>query len=156
MQARLAFSEHHAASIRIGKEVRLQSPASQATAAIGTVSNINPRINPRSRALDVLVEFDNPGGWYPGASVDAALIVGQNDRALTVPILSVVRRDNEDIVFVVDGDRASKRTVKLGWREDDWVEVLEGLTAQDQVVTEGSALISDGSQLLISAKNSAL
>jgi membrane fusion protein (multidrug efflux system) len=156
LQARLAFSEHHAASIRIGKEVRLQSPASQATAAIGTVSTINPRINPRSRALDVLVEFDNPGGWYPGASVDAALIVGQNDRALTVPILSVVRRDNEDIVFVVDGDRASKRTVKLGWREDDWVEVLEGLTAQDQVVTEGSALISDGSQLLISAKNSAL
>ena len=155
LQARLAFSEHHAASIRIGKEVRLQSPASQATAAIGTVSNINPRINPRSRALDVIVEFDNPGGWYPGASVDAALIVGQSDEALTVPMLSVVRRDDEDVVFVVDGDHASKRIVKLGWREDDWVEVLEGLTAQDQVVTEGSSLVSDGSRLVISAKNSA-
>jgi multidrug efflux pump subunit AcrA (membrane-fusion protein) len=70
-------------------------------------------------------------------------------------MLSVVRRDDEDVVFVVDGDHASKRIVRLGWREDDWVEVLEGLTAQDQVVTEGSSLVSDGSQLVISAKNPA-
>lgn len=156
LQARLAFSERHAASIRVGKEVRLQSPASLATAAIGTVTSINPQINPRSRALDVIVEFDNPGGWYPGASVDATLIVGQNRDALTVPMLSVVRRDGDDVVFVVDGHHASKRIVKLGWREDDWVEVLEGLAAHDQVVTEGSALVSDGSQLVISAKNPAL
>ncbi len=153
LRARLAFSEHHAASIHVGKEVKLQSPASQATAAIGTVTSINPRINPRSRALDVIVEFDNPGGWYPGASVDATLTVGQNRDALTVPMISVVRREDDDAVFVVDDDHASRRIVKLGWREDDWVEVLEGLTAQDQVVTEGSALVSDGSQLVISAKN---
>ena len=156
LQARLAFPEHHAASIRAGEEVRLHSPASQATAAIGKVTSINPRINPRSRALDVIVEFDNPGGWYPGASVDATLITGQNHDALTVPMLSVVTRDDEDVVFVVVDDHASKRIVKLGWRQDDWVEVLEGLTPQDLVVTEGSTLISDGSQLVISAKNPAL
>jgi multidrug efflux pump subunit AcrA (membrane-fusion protein) len=87
--------------------------------------------------------------------VDATLIMGQSHEALTVPMLSVVRRDNDDVVFVVDGDHASKRIVKLGWREDDWVEVVEGLSAQDQVITEGSALVSDGSQLVIGAKNPA-
>jgi len=155
LQARLAFSEHHAANISVGKTVRLQSPASPATSAIGTVTSINPRINPMSRALDVLVEFDNPGGWYPGASVDATLIVGQSHDAVTIPTLSVVRRDDDDVVFVVDDQHASKRIVQLGWRGDGWVEVLEGLTAQDQVVTEGSALVSDGSQLIITAKNPA-
>ena len=157
LRARLAFPEHHAASICVGKEVRLQSPASLSIVAVGTVTSINPRINPRSRALDVIVEFDNPGNWYPGASVDATLIVGQSQEALTVPMFSVVRRDGNDVVFVVvDGDHASKRTVKLGWREDDWVEVVDGLAAQDQVVTEGATLISDGSQLIISARNPAL
>ena len=155
LRARLAFPEHHAASICVGKEVELTSPVAQATVAVGTVTSINPRINPRSRALDVIVEFDNPGDWYPGASVDATLIVSQSQNALTVPTLAVVRRDGNDVVFIVDGDHASQRTVQLGWREEDWVEVVEGLAAQDQVVTEGSALIGDGSQLVITAKNPA-
>ena len=153
LQARLAFPEHHAANIRTGEEVTLQSPVSQATTAIGTVTSINPRIKTRSRALDVIVEFDNPGGWYPGASVDATLITGQNHDALTVPMLSVVTRDDENVVFVVVDEHARKRVVKLGWREDEWVEVLEGLTPQDLIVTEGSTLISDGSQLVITAPN---
>jgi hypothetical protein len=33
------------------------------------------------------------------------------------------------------------------------VEVLEGLSIQDQVITEGSALVSDGSKLIINEKN---
>jgi multidrug efflux pump subunit AcrA (membrane-fusion protein) len=103
----------------------------------------------------VIVEFDNPGDWYPGASVDATLIVRQSEQALTVPALSVVRRDGNEVVFVVDGEIAKQRTVKLGWREDDWVEVVEGLMPQDQIVTEGSGLIIDGSILVISKANSA-
>jgi multidrug efflux pump subunit AcrA (membrane-fusion protein) len=67
----------------------------------------------------------------------------------------VVQRDGNDVVFIVDGEHASQRTVQLGWREDDWVEIVEGLGLQDQVVTEGSALIGDGSQLVITAKNPA-
>jgi multidrug efflux pump subunit AcrA (membrane-fusion protein) len=68
----------------------------------------------------------------------------------------VVRREGDDVVFVVNGDHASKRIVKLGWQEDDWVEVLEGLSTQDQVITEGSALVSDGSKLIFNVKNPAL
>jgi len=56
LRARLAFPEHHAASICVGKEVELTSPVARATVAVGTVTSINPRINPRSRALDVIVE----------------------------------------------------------------------------------------------------
>jgi RND family efflux transporter MFP subunit len=155
LRARLAFPEHHAASICVGKEVKLTSPVAQATVAVGTVTSINPRINPRSRAMDVIVEFDNPGDWYPGASVDATLIVGQSQHALTIPTLAVVRRDGNDVVFIVDGEHASQRTVELGWREDDWVEVVDGLGLQDRVVIEGSALVRDGSQLIIIATNPA-
>ncbi|MCR9183907.1 MAG: efflux RND transporter periplasmic adaptor subunit [Halieaceae bacterium] len=155
LQARLAFPEHHAARIHVGKHVRLESPASPATAAVGMVTSVNPRINPMSRALNVLVEFDNPGGWYPGASVDATMILERRHDALTIPLISVVRRDHGDAVFVVEGGHANQQPVKLGWREETWVEVLEGLEERDQVVTEGSALISDGSLLSITPKNSA-
>jgi len=155
LRARLAFPEHHATSISVGKQVKLQTPAALANNVVGTVTGVNPQINPFSRAIEVIVEFDNPGDWYPGASVDATLIVRQSEQALTVPALSVVRRDGNEVVFVVDGEIAKQRTVKLGWREDDWVEVVEGLMPQDQIVTEGSGLIIDGSILVISKANSA-
>ena len=154
LRARLAFPEHQATSISVGKQVSLQTPGAKASIAVGTVTSVNPQIDPLSRAIEVIVEFDNPGDWYPGASVDATLIVRQTENALTVPTLSVVRRGGNEVVFVVDGEVASQRTVKLGWREDEWVEVVEGLIAHDRVVTEGSALISDGSQLVISANKS--
>ena len=150
LRARLAFPEHNASSISVGKQVKLQSPAAPASIAVGAVASVNPQIKPRSRAIEVIVEFDNPGDWYPGASVDATLIVRQIEHALTIPALSVVRRGGNEVIFVVDGEVASQRTVKLGWREDGWVEVVEGVMAQDRVVTEGSALISDGSALVIS------
>ncbi len=155
LQARIAFPEHQAASISVGKKVRLKTPTAQASVAVGTVTSINPQINPRSRAIDIIVKFDNPGGWYPGASVDATMIVKQSQNALTVPTLSVVRRDGNDVVFVVDGDHASQRTVTLGWRKDDRVEIVDGLAADVRIVTEGSALITDGSVLHIGGKSPA-
>ena len=155
LQARIAFPEHQASSISVGNKVRLKTPAAQTSLAVGTVTSINPQINPRSRAIDVIVEFDNPGDWYPGASVDATMIVKQSQNALTVPTLSVVRRGGNYVVFIVDGDHASQRTVTLGWREADWVEVVDGLAAEDRVVTEGSAQITDGSLVAVSENSPA-
>ena len=151
LRARLAFPEHHAADVTVGKQVALVSPVALQTVAEGKVTSVSPRINPANRAIDVIVEFDNPGGWYPGASVDATLMVERRLDALTVPALSVVRRGDSNVVFVVDGDRASQREVAVGWCEDDWMEIVDGLTASDWVVVEGAALITDGS-LLITAE----
>lgn len=155
LRARIAFPEHQAAEISVGKEVSLMTPAAPASVATGTVTSINPQINPHSRAVEVIVEFVNPGGWYPGASVDASLLVERIERALLVPAISVVKRGGGDVVFVVDGDHARLQVVTLGWREDGLVEIVEGLMAEDQVVTEGSALVGDGSRLSLSMEKSA-
>jgi membrane fusion protein, multidrug efflux system len=153
LRARLAFPEHDAASITIGKEVQLVSPVAPQTVASGMVTSINPQINPRSRAIEVIVEFDNPGGWYPGASVDATLVIERKSAALTVPALSVVQRASGPVVFIANDNRASQQAVVPGQRQGDWVEILEGLGVDDRVVVEGSALISDGSAVIARAGN---
>ena len=154
LRARLSFPEHDAASVTVGKRVELTSPIAQGTVAVGEVASVNPQIHPVSRAIDVIVEFDNPGNWYPGASVDAILMVEERTDALTIPALSVVQRAGGPVVFVVNENRASARTVKVGWQDADWIEIVDGLTAGDSVVVEGAALISEGSRLLTNGTSS--
>ncbi|MEQ8802250.1 MAG: efflux RND transporter periplasmic adaptor subunit [Haliea sp.] len=62
LRARLVFPEQDASIISIGQQVRLSSPAAPDNIALGQVTQINPRIQAANRAIEVLVEFDNPGG----------------------------------------------------------------------------------------------
>jgi RND family efflux transporter MFP subunit len=149
LRARLAFPEQDTSSISIGKKVRLTSPAAPDIVAIGEVAGINPQINIRNRSIEVTVEFDNPGGWLPGASVDATLVTEQHTAALTLPLMSVVKRGGTDVIYVADKNRAVAHRVDLGWREGEWVEVLSELKPNTQVVVDGAALLTDGSLLSI-------
>ena len=97
------------------------------------------------------MEFDNPGRWFPGASVDAELVVARHEKALSVPVLALSNRDGKTVVFTLDGDRVQAAVVATGWREDDWVEILGGIEPDQQVVVEGASMLTDGSQ--VTAKN---
>ena len=147
LRARLSFPEHDAANIAIGKTAMLTSPAAPGVTAIGEVTGINPQISIHNRAIEITVEFDNPGGWLPGASVNATVIVETHAGALTLPPTSVVNRSEQEVVFLVENGRAVQRPVSLGWREVDWVEITSGVSVEDRVVVQGAALIADGSLL---------
>ena len=150
LRARLAFPEHEADSIATGHTVRLATPSKPDSFAEGFVTRINPRINYTNRAIEVLVEFDNPGGWYPGASVDAELIVKPNISALTIPSFSVVQRPGGSVVYVVVDDHATERRVILGWQESGWVEVLEGVSAGERVIVEGARRVTNNAVVKVS------
>ncbi|MCX2982208.1 efflux RND transporter periplasmic adaptor subunit [Halieaceae bacterium IMCC14734] len=147
LKARLAFPEHEVSKISIGQRVRLTSPAAPDTPAEGLIMGINPQISIHNRAIEVTVEFDNPGGWLPGSSVDAQLLIKRQTGALTLPSTSVVIRQGGPVVFLVNKGRAQIQPVTTGWRGADWIEIQSGISADDRVVSHGAALISDGSLL---------
>ena len=149
LRARIAFPEHEASRISVGKQVNLTTPAAPGVVAIGEVAAVNPQIKMHNRAVEVTVVFDNPGGWLPGASTDAMLIVEQHPQALILSQAAVVTRGDRKVVFVVKDGRASAVPVESGWHESGWVEIISGVSATDAVVIEGASLLSDGSQVEI-------
>ena len=151
LRARIAFPEQDAARITVGKEVHLATPAAPGVTAIGEVAAVNPQINVHNRAVEISVEFDNPGGWLPGASTDVTLVVERRAQALTVPLMAIVTRDGHEVVFVVAGNQARAVPITAGWRETGWVEIVSGITATDQIVIEGAGLLSDGSYIEVDA-----
>ena len=147
LRARIAFPERDASRIAVGQTVQLKSPAAPGGTATGEVAAVNPQIKMYNRAVEITVEFDNPGGWFPGSSVDAILLAERRPQALVVPLLALTNRDGRDVVFVLNGNQVRAVPVTPGWRAAGLVEIVSGISATDQVVVEGTSLLSEGSHV---------
>ncbi len=68
-----------------------------------------------------------------------------NRTIVTVPRAAVRREEDRDVVYVVRGERVERRAVSLGGAPaDDPVEIVSGLAAGEQVVTDGPPELADG------------
>jgi membrane fusion protein, multidrug efflux system len=76
-----------------------------------------------------------------------------NPDALTIPRNVVQETGAERFLFIAvdEGERmsAAKRTVRIGQTYDNRVEILEGLTSGDRVVTFGFQLVADGRPIAV-------
>jgi RND family efflux transporter MFP subunit len=144
LRVRLPFPEYRAAELRAGLPVRLRSVAAGASPVEALISEVRPGIDPASRALTIIVDFSNPGGWRPGASVRAEVVLARRESAVLVPQVAVVRRPAGDVVYVVRDGRAEERPVQRGLRSGRMVEILEGIAPGDEVIVDGAGFLSQG------------
>jgi HlyD family secretion protein len=68
---------------------------------------------------------------------------------LLVPRGAVRSDGGQDVVFVVTGDKAERRAVRLGGARNESVEVLSGLAAGERVIVEGPADLADGRRVVV-------
>lgn len=126
---RLAIPERHAAMLSEGAALDVETGTATAE---GRLAKVYPQIENGRVVADVEV------GDLPTAFVDARLLVrvpiGERT-ALLIPAAAVTSRSGLDLVSVRAGDRTAERTVVLGARLGDRVEVLTGLAAGDEVIT---------------------
>ena len=143
LRAHLPFPEGVAAQLKPGQTVRLSTPTAPDDVYTTTIREIKPLIGSTNRAADVIADVVDKAGWYPGASVNAAVVLGQRPQAVVVPEQAVVLRPAGEVVYVIQDKTASQRIVKVGLREQGMVEILEGLTAGETVAVDGAAFLTD-------------
>lgn len=104
----------------------------------------------REYIVDVSV-LESPKNWAVGQRAEVYIEAGQKDSALLVPSKYVQWRDNIAGVFVHTNNRANWQPIKLGLRNDQFIEVLEGLKADDAVViaAKPKALLTDGQKISV-------
>jgi multidrug efflux pump subunit AcrA (membrane-fusion protein) len=101
-------------------------------------------VNPANRSITVIVDFDNPGRWRPGASVRAEVVLAVRKDAVTVPQVAVVRRPVGDVAYVIRDGKAEERPVKRGLRSGTMVEILDGLEPGEIVAVDGAGFLTQG------------
>lgn len=148
-RARLSFPEYVGSRLQHDMEVRLRPRDPGLESLTGRISRIRPAVDDSTRALEALVEFENPGNWRNGMTVEARVVIERRENAVRVPQLSVVRRPVGDVVYVVDGETVVEQPVTVGRRTTEWMEIREGLDGDETVVTEGATYLTDGAPIQI-------
>jgi HlyD family secretion protein len=100
------------------------------------VSKIYPQVNNGQFEVD-MVFGGEPVGLRRGQTLQLKLTLGDNSDALLIPNGSFYQETGGNWVFVVaaDGTEAVRRSVRLGRRNIDFIEVLNGLEPGERVVT---------------------
>ena len=83
-----------------------------------------------------------------GYRIQARIVLWQQDAVLKLPGSSVFRVGNEWHIFVAENDRARERTVIIGQRNRDDVQIISGLREGEQVVRFPSSQVSDGARII--------
>ncbi len=100
------------------------------------VAKIYPQVNNGQFEVDMIFEAE-PAGARRGQTLQLRLTLGDNSDAVLIPNGSFYQETGGNWVFVVsaDGSEAVKRTVRLGRRNTDFIEVLDGLEPGERVIT---------------------
>ncbi len=93
----------------------------------------------------------NPDGTLkPGMFANVELVVEKNENVISVPLNTVLEKNGEQYVFTIDENNiAHKVLVETGLKNDDYIEITNGLSIGDTVVTKGQDFLSEGSQVNI-------
>jgi cobalt-zinc-cadmium efflux system membrane fusion protein len=138
--------EADAPAYRLGQEVTVTVPAYPDKTFKGHVTALGSTIDPNSHRQLVRSEIDDPDHLLrSGMFASFVIRVGDPVASLAVPGAGVVREgDGTMTVWVTtDSRRFVKRTVKIGLREDDQVQILDGLKPGETVVTDGAVFLSN-------------
>ncbi len=150
-----AVPETLLSAVQPGQAIEARSAAFPNQPIHGTIANIDPVINPQTRAVTVRAILPNPGRrLLPGMLLTVTVESGARS-ALSVPELAIVGDGDRSFVFVADKGKAKRVQVKTGSRQDGQVEIVEGLRSGQQVVTEGVVKIADGQPIKLATTREA-
>ncbi len=128
--------------LKPGQSASLTGPGGESAA--GKVRAVAPSVDPATRSGLVYVDLPVSTAIKAGMFARGEFQLGQAP-ALTVPQAAVVLREGFAYVFRLEGaDRVAQTKVRTGRRQGERIEILEGLPAQAQIVTNGAAFLADG------------
>lgn len=141
--------ESDAPKVLRGASVDVTLNAFPETTFQAKVARFGRTLDPKTRTMRV--EMDLPNAQevlLPGMTGTADIVIGVQAKAKLVPITALLQLEDVVYAYVVDdGDgrpRARRVEVELGVDLGDWIEIREGVEADDQVIVVGRELVDDG------------
>ena len=134
--------EGQVARVKTGQKVRVSVESFPEDKFSGTVDLISGSLDPETRTLKVWVRVPNPDGKLrPNMRATLHIVSDQAENVTAIPHSAVLGEAGNLFAFV-QADEAGliyeRRAIVTGIKDDQYVEVIEGIFPSDKVVTLGN------------------
>ena len=133
--------ERFLAAVEAGLAVNIRTDAYGGEVFNGELVYLAPRLSTTTRTLPVKASVPNPDGKLrPGMFGKVELVLREIPDALFVPETAVMQQGTQSMVVVRNAEsfRSEFRPVQVGVRQGGRMQVLDGLSAGELVVAEGT------------------
>lgn len=131
-------------AVKLGQKLTLNVDVANVQAQ-GTVVAIAPRLDNKTRSFAVRALVDNPEGLLkPGLFAKVKLEISSQSDAVVVPEQALIPQGNRYFVMKVVDGLVAMAPVTLGQRQRGSVQILEGVNADDVVITAGQIKLRPG------------
>jgi membrane fusion protein (multidrug efflux system) len=148
--AYLHVPEREYRQIKAGQPVGIEIDALQGQRIIASVTRISPIVDPETGTFKITIEIsDDERRIKPGMFGRIGVVYDHHENALQIPRSAVVEDMGETSVFVVEDGKAVRRRVATGFGDKGMLEIVDGLTDTDNVVTLGQIGLKNDSKVTV-------
>ena len=156
------------ARVPVGAKVRVVLPGTQPPTTLeGKIAATEPNADPATRAVKLRASLDDEKAQLrPGMFVNVAVLLPEQVKVVSVPGIAIARAPYGDSVYVVEDRKdekgapvpgfdgkpaklARQQFVRVGHARGDFVAILEGITAGQEVVTLGGFKLRNGAPIMV-------
>ena len=139
--------ERQSAGVEVGLAVTMSLDYRPGVQWLGTVDSIYPSLDAANRTLRVRLRIVNKDAMLkPNMFAQVIIHVAAAAQSMLVPRAAVIRTGAQDRVVLALGDGGYKSVaVQLGKMNDQYIEILDGLSLDDSVVTSAQFLLDSES-----------
>jgi len=141
----LEIPEKYISKVSLGQIAKIGVDAYPNEEFIGKVNRISPVVDVVSRVFLIEIVVDNPKHLLKsGMFARIKLILNTYKDSKIILKEAIIRKDNQDYVYVVEDNKAVLKKIDLGLKSGPYYQVLDGLKENDKVVILGKEKLFNG------------
>ena len=134
--------EGQIAQVKTGQKVRVTVESFPGETFAGTIDLIGGALEAETRTLKIWARVANPEGRLrPNMRATLNIVTGEADAVVAIPHSAVLGESGNFFAFVQTDDKGltyERRSVVVGIKDDQYIEIMEGILPTEKVVTLGN------------------
>ena len=134
----------------VGKNIQLSIPVISDEKMDAKVSLVNPVPNAMTNLYKMKIQVVNYNDSIkPGMIAQIYFSIDESKDVFMLPIDAVIQEETEYFVYVVEDGRAIRKTVKADIDNGEYIEIISGIKAEDNIIVSGQEFVKDMSSVRI-------
>jgi len=150
LKLRFTVPEKDVGRLKVNQEVSLKVDGFADREFKGRVRIVFPNVEEKTRTLQIeALVPNNDGILKPGLFAKVVLYTSAERDTVVVPVTALLYEAEKVKLFIVEGDRAKEREVRLGSKYGEVMEIIEGVKEGEKVVSVGQQNLSEGAKVSV-------